>query len=66
MAMKQTFKVQGMHCSACEKILEMDIGALKGVSKVKANAAKGTLDVEGAGCSGADIRKAIKDAGYQA
>jgi len=62
---KQTFKVQGMHCSACEKLLTMDISALKGVKKVLANAVKGTVDVEGEGFSEAEIKKTIKDDGYK-
>ena len=47
--MKQSFKASGMHCSACEKLLQMEIGGLKGVKSVKANAVKGTVEVEGEG-----------------
>lgn len=63
--MKQTFKVAGMHCASCEKILKMDIGEIKGVKSVKADAVKGTVEVEGDGYSVAEIKKAITQNGYK-
>ena len=63
--MKQTFKVSGMHCSACEKILRMDIGELPGVKCVKANAAAGTVEVEGDKFDPTGVKKAITQNGYK-
>lgn len=63
---KQIFSVKGMHCSACEKLLQMEVGSLKGVKSVKANAAKGTLEVEGEGFDSASVKKAITQNGYKA
>lgn len=62
---KQTFKVVGMHCASCEKILKMDIGGINGVKSVKANAASGMVEVEGDGYSVAEIKKAITQNGYK-
>lgn len=64
--MKQTFKVSGMHCSACEKLLQMEIGSLAGVKAVKANAVKGTVEVEGERVDPSAIKKAINENGYKA
>jgi copper chaperone CopZ len=44
---KEIFKVKGMHCSSCEKLLTMEIGNLPGIKNVKANALKGIVEVEG-------------------
>jgi len=63
--MKQTFKVAGMHCASCEKVLKMDIGELAGVKSVKANAVSGIVEVEGEGYSVAEIKKAITQNGYK-
>lgn len=63
--MKQTFKVAGMHCASCEKILKMDIGALSGVKNVKANAVSGMVEVEGEGFDASAVKKAITDNGYK-
>ena len=62
---KQSFKVSGMHCSACEKVLQMDIGGLPGVKSVKANAVKGIVEVEGEGFDASAVKKAITQNGYK-
>ena len=54
-----------MHCAACEKLLQMEIGGLKGVKRVQANAVKGTVDVEGDGFDFASVKKAITENGYK-
>ena len=54
-----------MHCASCEKLLQMEIGELNGVKSVKANAAKGTLEVEGEGFDAAAVKKAITQNGYK-
>ncbi len=62
---KQTFKVKGMHCPSCEKILQMDIGEMKGVKKVKADFKTGNIEVEGEKFDVGEIKKAITQNGYK-
>ena len=62
---KQTFNVKGMHCAACEKLLQMEIGGLKGVKRVQANAVKGKVEVEGDGFDATAVKKAITENGYK-
>jgi copper chaperone CopZ len=61
---KQTFKVKGMHCPSCEKLLQMDIGDIAGVKSVKADWKKGTVDVEADKMDAGAVKKAISAAGY--
>ena len=63
--MKETFKVSGMHCSACEKVLQMDIGSLRGVKAVKANAVAGLVAVEGDKFDPSEVKRAIIQNGYR-
>lgn len=53
-----------MHCSACEKVLQMDISKLPGVKSVKANAVKSIVEVEGEFDASA-VKKAITQNGYR-
>lgn len=62
---KQKFMVKGMHCPSCEKLLQMDIGELKGVKSVKADHKKGEVEVEGDGFDAAAVKKAIEQNGYK-
>ena len=61
---KEIFKVKGMHCPSCEKLLQMDIGDLPGVKSVKADWKKGTVAVEGDKIDAGAVKKAITGAGY--
>jgi len=61
---KQTFKVKGMHCKSCEKLLQMDIGGIPGVKSVKANHKTGAVEVGGDGFDAAAVKKAITADGY--
>lgn len=61
---KEIFRVKGMHCPSCEKVLKMDIGEMKGVKSVKASFKAGTIEVDGEGFDSAAIKKAIKANGY--
>ncbi len=63
--MKQAFKVSGMHCPSCEKVLQMDIGKLSGVKSVKADFRTGMVEVEGEGVDPAAVKKAIAQNGYK-
>jgi copper chaperone CopZ len=62
---KMSFKVKGMHCPSCEKLLQMDIGEIAGVKSVKADWKKGTVEVDGGKVDPGAVKKAITDAGYQ-
>jgi len=62
----QNFKIKGMHCASCEKILKMEIGDLAGVKAVKADAVKGIVEVEGDKLDASAIKKAITQSGYKA
>ena len=57
---KETFKVKGMDCTSCERVLKLDIGEIKGVKSVKASYKTGIVEVEGEGFDVAAIKKAIK------
>ena len=61
---RQTFRVKGMHCPSCEKLLQMDIGDIAGVKAVKANWKAGTVEVDGDKIDAAAVKKAITGAGY--
>ena len=61
---KMTFKVKGMHCPSCEKILQMDIGDIAGVKSVKADWKKGSVEVEGEKIDADAVKKAIAGSGY--
>ena len=61
---KEIFKVKGMHCPSCERVVQMDVSEIKGVTSVKANFKAGTVEVEGAGFDSAAIKKSIKANGY--
>jgi len=63
---RQVFKVAGMHCPSCEKVLQMDIGEISGVKSVKASSRSGTVEVEGEGFDAAAVKKAIVRNGYKA
>ena len=62
---KTTFKVKGMHCPSCEKVLQMDIGDIAGVKSVKADYKAGIVEVEGVGFDEAAVKKAIRENGYK-
>ena len=61
---KEEFKVSGMHCPSCEKILQLDIGDVPGVKAVKANYKTGVVSVDGEGFDANAVKKAIKQNGY--
>ncbi|WP_426349912.1 sulfite exporter TauE/SafE family protein [Alloiococcus sp. CFN-8] len=63
---KQTVKVYEMTCGSCENAVERSIKKLKGVSNSKASYKKEQVSVEynDGECSLAEIKDAIKKAGY--
>jgi len=64
--MKMTFKVKGMHCPSCEKLLQMEIVDLPGITAVKADYKAGTVEVEGDKIDSAAVKRAITQNGYKA
>jgi uncharacterized protein len=44
--MKKIFKIKGMHCNSCTRLIEEGIGELNGVDSVSASYAKGQVVVE--------------------
>ena len=61
---KISFKVKGMHCPSCEKLLQMELGGLPGITSVKADWKSGAVALEGVSIDTAVVKKAIKAAGY--
>lgn len=62
---KQTFYIEGMSCSACERTVEAAVGRLDGCGAVRADRKKARLSVSfDAPCTPEDIIRAVEDAGY--
>ena len=62
---KITAKIDGMHCSSCEVLIERKLSKLEWVKKVKVNTANETLEVECDEKIGLeDLQNAIKDDNY--
>ncbi|MEM4254749.1 MAG: heavy-metal-associated domain-containing protein [Candidatus Norongarragalinales archaeon] len=63
--MKKSFKTKGMHCKSCEILVEDAISEITGVSHVKANHSKNSVEVEfEPPASETQIKKAIEKEGY--
>lgn len=62
---RKVFQVKGMHCPSCEKLLQMDIGDIKGVKGVKADHKTGMVEVEGESIDANAVKKAIEQSGYK-
>ena len=63
---KRGYNIKGMHCRACELMLENSISKIAGVGKVNVNHKRGTAEVEFADGPVADelVAQAVKEAGY--
>ncbi len=59
-----TLKVSGMHCTSCETILKEDVGAVAGVTNVKADHKKGVVSFDGPQAAIAQVKAAIEKDGY--
>jgi sulfite exporter TauE/SafE/copper chaperone CopZ len=66
--MKKIIYIQGMHCRSCEKLLENEIGNIKGVENVKADSRNGTaeIDYDRVPPNFANIKKTARKFGYDA
>ena len=43
---KETYRVEGMTCSGCERAVQRSVSALEGVTSASANASASTMTVE--------------------
>ena len=60
--MEKTYKVEGMHCSSCEKIIEMEF---EGKAKfVKADSKKGSVEID-TSLSEFEVKSIITKLGYK-
>lgn len=66
--MKQTITVEGMRCEHCEARVEQTLAKMAGISGVKADRSRNTVEVDydPAAISAADIVESIEDCGYRA
>lgn len=67
MAMRQvTFRAEGMHCTSCEKVIELALSKLAGVDKVRSNFASQVVQVtfDPARASLAEIFDVVESKGY--
>lgn len=65
---KKKLKIEGMHCSSCALLIDMDLEDLEGVKSAETSYAKSETKVE-YDEGKVDLRKIlhiIKEAGYQA
>ena len=53
-----------MHCTSCETILKEDVGAVAGVTNVKADHKKGVVSFDGPQAAIAQVKAAIEKDGY--
>src|SRR3989338_9668243 len=64
---KINLKINGMHCSSCEKIITAELSELPGAVNIKIDALAGTgsLEIDESKVSLEQIRSAVKTAGYE-
>lgn len=62
------FKISGMHCKSCEKLIKMELEEVPGVSDVKIdyNSTKASAKLDPHLSKPADVIEVIKKIGYQA
>ena len=62
--MKKIFKIGGMHCESCAKIIEMELNDF--VNSIKVNVSKGMaeIDFDERNISEGKIKEIISKAGY--
>lgn len=60
------YTVTGMSCSHCEASVREEVGRVKGVASVDADAGTKRVVVRGDGLDDTAIRAAIDEAGYEA
>ncbi len=68
MAMRQvTFRAEGMHCTSCEKVIELALSKLTGIEKVRSNFASQVVQVtfDPARTSLAEVFATVESKGYR-
>lgn len=64
--MNTCFKINGIHCPACKKLIERRISGIKGVNSVSVNIVTGeTQVVSDETITKAEIQTALKGSGYK-
>lgn len=62
----QTFKLSGLTCPACKKLIEKRVGAISGVNRIEVNATSGEAVVESdRDIQLLEIKEVLKDTPYQ-
>ncbi|GIW59641.1 MAG: hypothetical protein KatS3mg087_0707 [Patescibacteria group bacterium] len=62
---KTTVKIQGMHCTSCEMLLEDELRTINGVQKASVNFRTGSAEIEtDQPVSEEDLANTVKNAGY--
>ena len=62
---RMAFKVKGMSCPSCERILEMELVGLPGVGAVRADYRNKTVGIDGDGMDSDMVKRAIRESGYR-
>ncbi|MBN1288115.1 MAG: heavy-metal-associated domain-containing protein [Actinobacteria bacterium] len=68
MIMESAFRIAGMHCTSCSKLVEMTLRDMKGVESISVDyeAAEGHVRFDPELISTDDIASAVKGIGYEA
>jgi sulfite exporter TauE/SafE/copper chaperone CopZ len=65
-SVKCEFYVEGMHCAACELVIEKKLSKVEGIKKVDAKLAKGKVYIEtNVALNAADLSRLIEEDGYK-
>jgi copper chaperone len=64
-ATERTCLVEGMTCGHCAASVEEEVAEVPGVAAVDVDLASGRVNVRGRGFSDADVRAAVREAGYE-
>lgn len=63
--MKKTFRIEGMHCNSCAKLIEGELSGKVGKISVSFENKKAEIDFDENLISEDEIKKAIKGLGYK-
>lgn len=64
MGERMTLQVTGMTCSHCENSVRRGLGALPGVSEVRADRLANQVAISGIGLDIAEITRVVRELGY--
>jgi copper chaperone CopZ len=63
--MRKTFKISGMHCESCAKMIELELEGKVNSIKIDYKTGKAEIDFHETSISEAQIKKIINDLGYK-